>query len=180
MPPGIGLVSPLPAPLVPAYVRFGFACAPPRAGRNGGRKSMNHWTRLARSTHDSLFAGRIRRSVFVLGATCALMLAFAASALADAPDPVIAVPPTIPSPIHSKVTFDQAGNTVVQVWGGRWNGDPDTNSGNPIYNNTQPGQVLEIGWQWTTHNSDCNNDRTGAGVAMDWSDPSGTILTNGS
>ncbi len=26
-------------------------------------------------------------------------------------------------------------------------------------------------WQWPTHGSDCNNDRSGAGFAVDWNDP---------
>src|SRR4051812_31793818 len=26
-------------------------------------------------------------------------------------------------------------------------------------------------WQWTTHHSDCNTDRAGVGVAIDWNDP---------
>jgi hypothetical protein len=26
-------------------------------------------------------------------------------------------------------------------------------------------------WQWTTHKSDCNNDKRAVGVAIDWNDP---------
>src|SRR6478735_2776130 len=26
-------------------------------------------------------------------------------------------------------------------------------------------------WQWPTHKSDCNTNRTGAGYAVDWNDP---------
>src|SRR4051812_30352263 len=36
-------------------------------------------------------------------------------------------------------------------------------------------QVVRVsvsgGWQWPTHHSDCNTDRTGAGYAIDWGDP---------
>ena len=26
-------------------------------------------------------------------------------------------------------------------------------------------------WQWTTHRSDCNNDKRAVGIAIDWNDP---------
>src|SRR4051812_4379538 len=26
-------------------------------------------------------------------------------------------------------------------------------------------------WAWTTHHSDCNQDRAGVGIAIDWNDP---------
>src|SRR3954454_7118768 len=122
---------------------------------------------------------QLSRSALALLTACVLMLAFAASAFADASDPVVAIPGAVPNPVHSKVTFDQAGNTVVTVWGGRWNGDPGTDTSVAPYAGTQPGQVIEIGWQWTTHGSDCNNDRNGVGVALDWGDPSGVLLKAG-
>jgi hypothetical protein len=44
------------------------------------------------------------------------------------------------------------GSRTLTVWGGT---DPVTNPG----------------WQWTTHNTDCNTDRAGAGFAIGWNDP---------
>src|SRR6187397_1057504 len=36
-------------------------------------------------------------------------------------------------------------------------------------------QVVRVsvsgGWQWPTHKSDCNTNRTGVGYAIDWNDP---------
>src|SRR4051812_4613549 len=34
-------------------------------------------------------------------------------------------------------------------------------------------------WQWTTHKSNCNTDRAGVGVAIDWNDPNqgGNLVT---
>ncbi|MEY2430403.1 MAG: hypothetical protein QOC92_128, partial [Acidimicrobiaceae bacterium] len=81
--------------------------------------------------------------LFVLA--CVLSLAAASSAYADAPDP-------IPSATDGFVTVNGDGSRTLTVWGG-------TNA------TTAPG------WQWTTHNSDCNTDRSGAGVAMVWNDP---------
>jgi uncharacterized repeat protein (TIGR01451 family) len=142
---------------------------------------MNSWTRLFGHA-DASRTGGLRRAAVLLGLTCALMLAFAANAFGDAADPVLPIPnanPPIASPVHSIVTVNKANNTfTVQVWGGRWNGDPQsqlTPNAAP-YAGTAPGQVIEIGWQWTTHNSDCNTGRAGVGVALDWDDASGTTL----
>jgi uncharacterized repeat protein (TIGR01451 family) len=73
-------------------------------------------------------------------------LAFAAApAWADAPDP-------IPSATHGTLVTNSDGSRTLTVWGGT---DPST----------------DPGWQWTTHGSDCNTDRSGAGYAIDWNDP---------
>src|SRR4051812_7726436 len=32
---------------------------------------------------------------------------------------------------------------------------------------------VEGTWAWNTHHSDCNNDRTGVGIAVDWGDNNG-------
>ena len=41
-----------------------------------------------------------------------------------------------------------------------------------IVNGVQAVRVsVSGGWQWPTHHSDCNTDRTGAGYAVDWGDP---------
>jgi uncharacterized repeat protein (TIGR01451 family) len=74
-----------------------------------------------------------------------LALGCTAQAWADAPDP-------IPAATHGTLVTNSDGSRTLTVWGGT----------NP---NTDPG------WQWTTHNSDCNTDRSGAGYAIDWNDP---------
>ncbi|MDL2336095.1 MAG: hypothetical protein QFC55_08705, partial [Chloroflexota bacterium] len=45
-------------------------------------------------------------------------------------------------------------------------GEPFIVSGVPVVRVSVSG-----GWQWPTHRSDCNTNRTGAGYAIDWGDP---------
>src|SRR3954470_24022148 len=84
-------------------------------------------------------------------ALAALVAAFisltcALSAFADAPDP-------IPAATQGFIVSTNAdGSHTIQGQGGT---DARTNPG----------------WQGTTHNSNCNTDRSGAGVAIDWNDP---------
>ena len=75
---------------------------------------------------------------------CVLALS-AAPAFADAPDP-------IPSATHGSLVVNADGSRTLTVQGG-------TND------------TTDPGWRWTTHHSDCNTDRSGAGVAMVWNDP---------
>src|SRR3954447_2500224 len=81
-----------------------------------------------------------------LALASSLALAFAVSpAFADAPDP-------IPSATHGSVVLNADGSRTLTVSGGT-------------------DAVTDPGWQWTTHKSDCNTDRGGAGVAIVWNDP---------
>jgi uncharacterized repeat protein (TIGR01451 family) len=85
--------------------------------------------------------------ILVTGAALLALCVFAASAFADASDPV-------PSATHlaQPIQTNPDGSHTVTVAGG-------TNA------STDPG------WQWTTHHSDCNTDRAGVGVAIAWNDP---------
>src|SRR4051812_45635900 len=81
-----------------------------------------------------------------LALTIALVLSLGTTtALADAPDPV-------PTATHGSVVLHADGSRTLTVYGG-------TNA------------ITDPGWQWTTHKSDCNTDRGGAGVAIVWNDP---------
>src|SRR5947208_2699945 len=45
-------------------------------------------------------------------------------------------------------------------------------SANVIINDDGSTTITVIGgWQWTTHTSDCNTNRSAVGWAMDWNDP---------
>jgi hypothetical protein len=70
------------------------------------------------------------------------VFAFAGAAFADAGD-------TVPAAAHVRVSniFVVNGVQVVRV-------------------------SLSGAWQWPTHDSNCNGDRTGAGYTIDWNDPS--------
>ena len=76
----------------------------------------------------------------VLVIAIAALGAWAAPALADAPDPIPSQT-ELSAPIHTNAN----GSFTVTVDGA---------------------------WQWTTHHSDCNNDRSGVGYAIAWNDPS--------
>jgi uncharacterized repeat protein (TIGR01451 family) len=78
----------------------------------------------------------------VLFATCAFLLVFAASAFGDAAD--VKIPPTQSPTIDANATLNPDGTVTVTVTGG---------------------------WSWPTHGKDCNTDRAGTGVAIDWFDP---------
>jgi hypothetical protein len=84
-----------------------------------------------------------------------MSLTCAVSALADAPDP-------IPAATDGYITPHADGSRTLTVWGGT---NADTNPG----------------WQWTTHGSDCNTDRAGAGFAIVWNDPTnpGNLIDGG-
>jgi uncharacterized repeat protein (TIGR01451 family) len=72
------------------------------------------------------------------------LLLFVVSAMADAPNVGLAPDGGAQAKIVS-VTNNGNGTTTVSVAGG---------------------------WTWTTHTVDCNTDRAGVGVAVDWNDPS--------
>jgi uncharacterized repeat protein (TIGR01451 family) len=82
-------------------------------------------------------------------AICVAAALAPALALADAPDP-------IPNNTQGTVIRNDDGSRTVIVWGG----DPAQDITNEA----------NAGWRWTTHKSDCNTDRTGVGVAIDWHD----------
>src|SRR4051794_12249756 len=84
-----------------------------------------------------------RFAALVVGALLTLVAAI--PAFADAPDP-------IPSATHGSVVLHADGSRTLTVSGGT-------------------DAVTDPGWQWTTHKSDCNTDRSGAGVAIVWNDP---------
>ena len=86
-----------------------------------------------------------RRVATLLVVALAALGVFAVPAMADAPDP-------IPAATDGTLVTNPDGSRTLTVWGG-------TNA------NSNPG------WQWTTHGSDCNNDRAGAGFAIVWNDP---------
>src|SRR4051794_40242829 len=48
-------------------------------------------------------------------------------------------------------------------------------------NATVAGNTVTINgsWAWTTHHSNCNTDRAGVGIAIDWNDPKepGNLVT---
>jgi len=77
--------------------------------------------------------------------TVALLAIGAVPALADAPD-------SIPSATHGSMVLNGDGSRTLTVSGG-------TNA------------TSDPGWRWTTHNSDCNTNRAGAGFAIVWNDP---------
>src|SRR4051812_44508007 len=57
---------------------------------------------------------------------------------------------------------------------------PDvTSAAGSIVSSDASGTVVEIHgtWQWTTHNTNCNNDRAGVGFAVDWGDNNGNHVT---
>src|SRR4051794_3645330 len=58
--------------------------------------------------------------------------------------------PDVTSATGSVVGMDAAGNPIVEVHGT---------------------------WAWTTHGSDCNNNRAGVGVSIDWGDNNGNHVT---
>jgi uncharacterized repeat protein (TIGR01451 family) len=83
------------------------------------------------------------RRRFTVGIAAVAALAILAGvALADAPD--VKVPPN-QSPIVSATAVQNANGTVTVTIKGAWN--------------------------WPTHGSDCNLNRAGAGIAVDWFDP---------
>src|SRR4051812_29306372 len=59
--------------------------------------------------------------------------------------------PDVVSATGSVVSVDGAGNRTVEVHGL---------------------------WAWTTHGSDCNLNRAGIGIAIDWGDANGNFVTN--
>ena len=70
----------------------------------------------------------------------------AASARADAPDVKVSTPPPGQHPFETgTATVDSATGHVTVT--------------------------LKGGWSWPTHGKDCNTDRAGAGVAVNWFDP---------
>ena len=85
---------------------------------------------------------RILRLLLLTGALLALG---AVPALGDASDPV-------PSATHGTLVTNPDGSRTLTVSGGT-----DATS--------------DPGWKWTTHHSNCNTDRAGVGVAIDWNDP---------
>lgn len=107
----------------------------------------------------------------VIAALIALVsLTCAASALADAPDP-------IPANTHGIITVNNDGSRTLTVWGGSWVGDPAGTTAN----GAPAGTIVTPGWQWTTHSSDCNTDRAGAGYSIVWNDGSqqGNLIDGG-
>jgi hypothetical protein len=92
----------------------------------------------------------LRRRI-TLGAVAGIaVLALAGVAFADAPDPVPDAAQIRVGPIE---TVDGVQVARVSISGA---------------------------WEWTTHNSDCNDNRTGVGYSIDWSDPNqvGNHLTS--
>src|SRR5262245_54276853 len=71
------------------------------------------------------------------------------TAWADAPDPKL--PPQTPTSQVIAVTHDDKGTATTA---------DDTTT-----------VTVKGGWVWTTHGTDCNTDRAGAGFAVDWNDP---------
>ncbi|HUP82590.1 MAG TPA: SpaA isopeptide-forming pilin-related protein, partial [Candidatus Limnocylindria bacterium] len=81
------------------------------------------------------------RAVPALTVALAALIAVVGAVFADAPDP----------------KPEQASVRVGDVF---------------IVNGVQVARVsVSGGWQWPTHHSDCNTNRTGAGYAIDWGDP---------
>jgi hypothetical protein len=87
-----------------------------------------------------------RRGLVAAVTAAIACLAFTASALADAPD--VKVPP------------NQVPNVSASVAATPQPGFPDAVT-----------VTVTGSWSWPTHGGDCNLDRAGAGVAIDWFDP---------
>ena len=88
----------------------------------------------------------VRRFVLVMLLALTVGGIAAVSARADAPDVKVSSPPPGQHPTQTGVaTVDTAsGHVTVDLTGG---------------------------WSWPTHGKDCNTDRAGAGVAVNWFDP---------
>src|SRR5262245_44076586 len=86
--------------------------------------------------------GAILRRLTVISLVVAAFAVFAANALADAPD--VKVGPTQSPVVTAHAVVNADGTVTVTVSGG---------------------------WNWPTHGKDCNLDRAGAGIAIDWFDP---------
>src|SRR5215468_2907135 len=86
--------------------------------------------------------GAVRRRLTVITIVMAAFALFAANAFADAPD--VKVGPTQSPVVTAHAVVNADGTVTVTVTGG---------------------------WNWPTHGHDCNTDRAGAGVAIDWFDP---------
>src|SRR4051794_28329192 len=57
---------------------------------------------------------------------------------------------------------------------------PDvTTATGQVVSSDASGTVIEISgtWAWTTHHSNCNLDRAGVGIAVDWGDNNGNHVT---
>ena len=59
---------------------------------------------------------------------------------------------------------------------------PSSTHSTNVQVDTSTGQItvtIAGSWQWTTHHSNCNNDKRGVGFAVDWNDPSspGNLVT---
>src|SRR3954471_18599996 len=57
---------------------------------------------------------------------------------------------------------------------------PDvTTATGKVVSSDASGTVIEISgtWAWTTHHSNCNLDRAGVGIAVDWGDNNGNHVT---
>ena len=89
---------------------------------------------------------RVRRFVLVALLTLTVCGVAAVSARADAPDIKVSAPAPGQHPTQTgTATVDSAtGHVTVDLTGG---------------------------WSWPTHGDDCNTDRSGAGVSVDWFDP---------
>jgi hypothetical protein len=101
------------------------------------------------STKQSMLQGRGVRYLLSSLALFAVASILGVAALADAPDPKL--PPQTPTAQVIAVTHNDQGTPSTA---------DDTTT-----------VTVTGGWVWTTHHSDCNTDRAGAGFAVDWNDP---------
>src|SRR4051812_14049910 len=56
---------------------------------------------------------------------------------------------------------------------------PDSTTATSVQNGGSVTVTVKGSWQWTTHVSDCNANRAGVGIAIDWNDPNqpGNLVT---
>src|SRR5262245_16241926 len=101
------------------------------------------------SSKRSKLRGRGVRYLLSSLALIAVAGVLGVTAYADAPDPKL--PPQTPTAQVIGVTHDDKGTPSTA---------DDTTT-----------ITVTGGWVWTTHHSDCNTDRAGAGFAVDWNDP---------
>jgi hypothetical protein len=102
---------------------------------------------MSRRTNTSRFGWRRRGAVAVALTSVSLLTFLVVHAFADAGNPIL-------STIHGTVVPDNPANP---------------NGGVTVYVRGQ--------WNWLSHNSDCNFDRAGTGVAIAWNDPQGADRT---